>query len=100
MTATNKARTHKVGSHTMNVNQVQPTSENRMPLYAICSSDRWGLRYSDEEKGTLVYPVARDYAKAILQTLITQVQWGEAYFGPEGNMPTLKLQWPLSTMSN
>jgi len=79
----------------MSVNRLEPTSENRMPLYAICTPDRWGLRYSDEENGTLAYPVARDYAKTILQVLITQVQWGDAYFGPAWNMPTLRLRWPL-----
>ncbi|MFT4067897.1 hypothetical protein [Paraburkholderia sp.] len=100
MTATGNARTHKVGPHAMNVNRVQPTSENRMPLYAICTPDRWGLRYSDEENGTLAYPVARNYAKAILQVLTTQVQWGEAYFGAPGNTPKIRLQWPLNNTSN
>ncbi|SMG54811.1 hypothetical protein [Paraburkholderia susongensis] len=100
MTTAGKTRTHKVGPYTMNVNQIQPTSENRAPLYAICSPDRWGLRYSDEEKGTLAYPVARDYVKAILQALTTQVQWGEAYFALTGNTPILRLQWPLSDTSS
>jgi hypothetical protein len=98
MTATGKTRTHKVGPHIMHVNRIQPTSENRMPLYAICTPDRWGLRYSDEENGSLAYPVARDYAKAILQALTTQVQWGEAYFGPPESRPTVKLQWPIEQL--
>jgi len=100
MTATEKTRTHKVGPYTMHVSRIEPTSENRMPLYAICTPDRWGLRYSDEEKGSLAYPVARDYAKAILQVLTAQVQWGEAYFGAPGSTPVLRLQWPLSDTSN
>jgi hypothetical protein len=95
MTATGKTRTQKVGPYTMHMNRIQPTSENRMPLYAICTPDRWGLRYSDEENGSLTYPVARDYAQALLQALTTQVQWGEAYFGPPRNTPVLKLRWPL-----
>ncbi|NML30659.1 hypothetical protein [Paraburkholderia antibiotica] len=96
MTATAKPGAHKVGPYTMHVNRIQPTSANRMPLYVMCTPDRWGLRYSDEEKGALAYPVARDYAKETLQTLTAQVQWGEAYFGPPGSTPTLKLQWPLA----
>ncbi|BBP99712.1 hypothetical protein BSFA1_48410 [Burkholderia sp. SFA1] len=69
------------------------------PLYAICSPNRWGLRYSDEDKGSdgnLVYPVARDHAKAIL-TALTNVQWGDAYFGKPGSTPTLKLTWPMDS---
>jgi len=69
-----------------------------MPYYAMCTPDRWGLRYSDEDKehrDQLMYPVARDYAKAMLNVLTVRVQWGNMYFGPSGNVPTLRLQWPL-----
>jgi len=65
-------------------------------LYAICTPDRWGLRYSDEDNerdGQLTYPVARDYAKAILSVLMS-VQWGNAYFGKPGSTPSLRLSWP------
>ncbi|MFM0137655.1 hypothetical protein, partial [Caballeronia grimmiae] len=90
---TDTLRTQKVGSLTMKVNRLGPTSAGRSPLYAICSPDRWGMRYSDEDKeshGNLVYPVARDYAKAVQKALLS-VQWGDAYFGNPGSTPTLKL---------
>ncbi|MFM0050451.1 hypothetical protein [Caballeronia grimmiae] len=95
---TDTLRTQKVGSLTMKVNRLGPTSAGRSPLYAICSPDRWGMRYSDEDKeshGNLVYPVARDYAKAV-QKVLLNVQWGDAYFGNPGSTPTLKLTWPMN----
>ncbi|KUZ93989.1 hypothetical protein WI40_20145 [Burkholderia ubonensis] len=98
MSKTGKQRTHKVGTQTLRVNRVQPTTLGRMPLYAICTPDRWGLRYSDEDPDRhdqLMYPVARDYVRAIQNVLVTQVQWGDAYFGPAGATPVLKLHWPL-----
>ncbi|RQP26935.1 hypothetical protein, partial [Burkholderia ubonensis] len=66
MSKTGKQRTHKVGTQTLRVNRVQPTTLGRMPLYAICTPDRWGLRYSDEDPDRhdqLMYPVARDYVR-------------------------------------
>ncbi|KVU58442.1 hypothetical protein WK68_03055 [Burkholderia ubonensis] len=98
MSKTGKQRTHKVGTQTLRVNRVQPTTLGRMPLYAICTPDRWGLRYSDEDPDRhdqLMYPVARDYVRAIQNVLVTQVQWGDAYFGPKDATPTLKLRWPI-----
>ncbi|MBN3779988.1 hypothetical protein G3O06_20850 [Burkholderia sp. Ac-20345] len=95
-------RKHKVGPHEMQVNKVQPTSAGVMPQYALCTPDQWGLRHSDvdpQRRGQLLYPVARDYAKAIQRVLVNQVQWGNAFFGPEGVGPTLKLQWPLNVDS-
>lgn len=91
-------RKHKVGPHEMAVNDVRPTSAGLMPQYALCTPDQWGLRHSDDDpqrRGQLMYPVARDYARAIQHVLVNQVQWGSAYFGPQGTMPALKLQWPL-----
>ncbi|MFA8392518.1 hypothetical protein ACEPUD_20655 [Burkholderia ubonensis] len=98
MSKTGKQRTHKVGTQTLRVNRVQPTTLGRMPLYAICTPDRWGLRYSDEDPDRhdqLMYPVARDYVRAIQNVLVTQVQWGDAYFGPMDATPALKLRWPI-----
>ncbi|WP_241299287.1 hypothetical protein [Burkholderia stabilis] len=95
-------RKHKVGPHEMMVNKVQPTSAGLMPQYALCTPDQWGLRHSDadpQRRGQLLYPVARDYAKAIQHVLVNQVQWGNAFFGPSGAVPSLKLQWPLDTDS-
>ncbi|MBN3776284.1 hypothetical protein G3O06_01740 [Burkholderia sp. Ac-20345] len=92
----------KLGKHsTAKNNAGQPTSENKAALYPICSPDRWGLRFSDADsdpkrKGALAYPVARDYAK-LMEPLLTGVQWGNAYYGPVGSTPKLKLQWPLDT---
>ncbi|AYZ61999.1 hypothetical protein EGY31_01180 [Burkholderia multivorans] len=83
----------------MLVNKVQPTSAGLMPQYPLCTPDRWGLRHSDadpERRGQLTYPVARDYAKAIQNVLVKQVQWGNAYFGPSGTVPALTLRWPFN----
>ncbi|WP_157662781.1 hypothetical protein [Burkholderia ubonensis] len=83
----------------MLVNKVQPTSAGLMPQYPLCTPDRWGLRHSDadpERRGQLMYPVARDYARAIQNVLVKQVQWGKAYFGPSGTVPALTLRWPLN----
>ncbi|WP_157649958.1 hypothetical protein [Burkholderia ubonensis] len=81
------------------MNKVQPTSAGLMPQYSLCTPDRWGLRHSDadpERRGQLMYPVARDYARAIQNVLVKQVQWGNAYFGPSGMAPALTLRWPLN----
>ncbi|WP_232442331.1 hypothetical protein [Burkholderia ubonensis] len=83
----------------MLVNKVQPTSAGLMPQYPLCTPDRWGLRHSDadpERRGQLMYPVARDYDRAIQNVLVKQVQWGNAYFGPSGMAPALTLRWPLN----
>ncbi|WP_296228842.1 hypothetical protein [Ralstonia sp. UBA689] len=92
-------RKHKVGLHEMPIHdKAQPTSAGSVPQYAICLPDPWGMRYSEADpkrKGDLMYPVARDYAKALHDVLINQVQWGAAYFGPPSSEPKLKLQWPI-----
>ncbi|KVR79474.1 hypothetical protein [Burkholderia vietnamiensis] len=100
MSDTNNQRTHKVGPLKLKVNRVQPTTLDKTPMYAVCTPDRWGMRYSDEDperRDHLMYPIARDYAKAIQDVLLSQVQWGNQYFGPAGGKPTLKLEWPLES---
>ncbi|WP_321961458.1 hypothetical protein [Paraburkholderia sp. J7] len=69
------------------------------PTYALCTPDRWGMRWSDEhpdQQGQLIYPVARDYAKAMQKVMLEQIQWGDMYYGPAGTTPALKLQWPFN----
>ena len=91
-------QTQKVGPYTLAKVKPGVTSAGIEPTYATCTPDRWGMRYSDrdpERKGQLMYPLARDYAKAMQSLLLNQVQWGDAYFGPAGTTPVLKLTWPL-----
>ena len=92
-------QTQKVGPYTLAKVKPGVTSAGIEPTYATCTPDRWGMRYSDrdpERKGQLMYPLARDYAKAMQSLLLNQVQWGDAYFGPAGTTPVLKLTWPPS----
>jgi hypothetical protein len=42
-----------------------------------------------------MYPLAQDYAKAMQNLLLNQIQWGNAYFGEAGMKPALRLTWPL-----
>lgn len=89
----------QIGSRQASVNEDQPTSAGKAAMYAHCSPNNWGMRYSterDKMNGQLEYPVAHDYAKAIYALLLEDVQWGNNYFGPAGTTPKLKLTWPLN----
>ncbi|WP_434665124.1 hypothetical protein P5W99_26450 [Paraburkholderia sp. A3BS-1L] len=88
----------KVGPYTLEKVKPGVTSAGIEPTYATCTPERWGMRYSDrdpERKGQLMYPLARDYAKAMHSLLLNQIQWGGAYFGPTDIAPALKLTWPI-----
>jgi len=88
-------RTHKVGNHIVEINQPGLTSAGRIPTYALCSAERWGMRFSDldpERKGKLMFPVARDYAFAV-ESLFEKIQWGNTFFGKGG--PEKVLRWPI-----
>lgn len=96
-----KEETHKFGPYILRKAKPGPASSGIEPTYAICTPDRWGMRYSDRDPmrpGQLMYPLARDYAKAMQDVLLNQVQWGNAYFGPKGASPALRLTWPVSRM--
>ncbi|MFD1560034.1 hypothetical protein ACFSHT_31055 [Paraburkholderia silviterrae] len=89
---------HKVGPYILKKVRPGPTTAGIEPTYALCTPDRWGMRYSDadpERRAQLMYPVARDYAKAMQAVLLNQIQWGDAWFGPAGAAPALKLKWPI-----
>ncbi|MFX1765843.1 hypothetical protein PWP93_25285 [Paraburkholderia sp. A1RI-2L] len=71
------AAVQKVGPYTLEKVKPGVTSAGIEPTYATCTPDRWGMRYSDrdpERKGQLVYPLARDYAKAMHSLLLNQIQ--------------------------
>ncbi|PVX71062.1 hypothetical protein C7402_13126 [Paraburkholderia unamae] len=56
------------------------------------------MRWSDEhpdQNGQLIYPVARDYVKAMRAVMLEQIQWGDTFYGPAGSTPVLKLTWPI-----
>ncbi|NIF76932.1 hypothetical protein F3J20_05880 [Paraburkholderia sp. Cy-641] len=79
----------------MEINQPGLTSAGRIPTYALCSAERWGMRFSDldpERKGKLMFPVARDYAFAV-ESLFEKIQWGNTFFGKGG--PEKVLRWPI-----
>ncbi|MFX1767014.1 hypothetical protein PWP93_31410 [Paraburkholderia sp. A1RI-2L] len=42
-----------------------------------------------------MYPLAREYARAMQDLLLDRIQWGDAYFGDEGLTPVLRLTWPI-----
>ncbi|WP_322048574.1 hypothetical protein [Paraburkholderia sp. J67] len=89
---------HKIGPYLLRKVKPGLTTAGIEPTYALCSPDRWGMRYSDldpERRAHLMYPIARDYAKAMQKVMLEQIQWGDTYFGPAGSTPALKLQWPF-----
>ena len=89
----------QIGMRSAQFNDVQPTSAGRDAMYAQCSPNNWGMRYStvrDKASGQLEYPVAREYMRAMRVCLLEQVQWGQTYLGPEGSKAVLRLSWPLS----
>lgn len=97
--SSNNVRVQKIGPHTLESATPTLTTAGLAPGYPVCTPERWGLRYSDIDAtrpGQLVYPLARDYAKAIHSILLDQIQWGITYFGPAGQVPTLRLTWPIS----
>ncbi|WP_322052320.1 hypothetical protein [Paraburkholderia bannensis] len=74
------------------------TSAGIEPTYAICTPDRWGLRYSDVDKdrpNNLAYPLAHEYAYAVHGGLIEKIRWGNNYFGSENQNPEFTLTWPI-----
>ncbi|MBN3856843.1 hypothetical protein G3N59_26025 [Paraburkholderia sp. Ac-20340] len=95
--------THKIGPYILRKAKPGPTSAGIEPTYTLCTADRWGMRYSDRDpdrRGQLMYPVARDYARAIQNLFINQVQWGNAYFGPADATPLVRLTWPVSQIQS
>jgi type VI secretion system secreted protein VgrG len=89
----------QIGTRSAQSNDVQPTSAGKDAMYAQCSPNNWGMRYSterDKASGQLEYPVAREYMRAMRVCLTEQVQWGQTYLGPEGGKAALRLTWPLS----
>ncbi|WP_322048849.1 hypothetical protein [Paraburkholderia sp. J67] len=88
----------KVGPYLLKKLKPGPTTAEFEPTYAPCTPDRWGMRFSDidpQRRGRLMYPVARDYAKAIHDLLINKIKWGNAYFGSGIAEPVLMLTWPI-----
>jgi|GEM_PF-251553 len=89
----------QIGARSAQFNEVQPTSAGKDAMYAQCSPNNWGMRYSterDKSTGQLEYPVAREYMRAMRACLMEQVQWGHTYLGPEGGKAALRLPWPLN----
>ncbi|MDB5834147.1 MAG: type secretion protein ImpA, partial [Caballeronia sp.] len=89
----------QIGARSAQANDVQRTSAGKDAMYAQCSPNNWGMRYSterDKASVQLEYPVARAYMKAMRVCLMEQVQWGQMYLGPEGRKAVLRLTWPLS----
>ena|GEM_PF-1779443 len=104
MTIKDTPRIHRIGPHDMAVAAPDTPNGSIRKQYAVCTSDNWGLRYSDADtdprrKGKLAYPVARDFAAAMYRMLTKDVQWGKVYFGSKGDAPKLKLEWPLNDES-
>jgi hypothetical protein len=88
----------KVGPYLLRKVKPGPTTAGIDPTYALCTPDRWGMRYSDRDPkrpGQLAYPLAREYARTMVSILHDCVQWGNAYYGPKGATPTLILGWPI-----
>ncbi|MBN3854978.1 hypothetical protein G3N59_16470 [Paraburkholderia sp. Ac-20340] len=88
----------KVGHLTLKKVTPGPTSAGIAPTYAVCTPDRWGLRYSDldpDRKGQLAYPVAKSFGWKMKSMLMNEIQWGNTFLGSSKDEPKLKLDWPI-----